>query len=86
MPHPGQHSEQHTVDGTGPDSAGSAGFRGVVRAHPVIVGVLVGCTLAGIGIGVVVLPAEWALLRRAFGGALGGAGVGLLCTATRIIG
>jgi hypothetical protein len=53
-----------------------------VREHPVIVGVLVGCTLAGIGIGVAVLPAEWALLRRA----LGGAGVGLLCTAPRIIG
>jgi hypothetical protein len=57
-----------------------------VREHPVIVGVLVGCTLAGIGIGVAVLPAEWALLRRVLGGALGGAGVGLLCTAPRIIG
>ncbi len=82
MPHPGQDSEQHAAPGPGPDGAGSAGWRAVVREHPVIVAVLVGCTLVGIGIGVSVLPAEWALLRRAFGGA----GVGLLCTATRIIG
>ena len=66
--------------------AHGSGWRRVVREHPVIVGVLLGCTLAGVGIGVALLPEDWALLRRAFGGALGGAGVGLLCTAPRIIG
>jgi hypothetical protein len=73
-------------DSERPDQAEAGGWRGVVRQHPVIVGALVGCTLAGIGIGVAVLPEDWALLRRVFGGALGGAGVGLLCTAPRIIG
>ena len=64
----------------------STGATGLLRRHPVIVGVLIGCTLTGIAVGVLWLPPEWALLRRALGGALGGAGVGLLITAPRIIG
>jgi hypothetical protein len=64
----------------------AGGWRGLLQRHPVITGVLVGCTLTGIAVGVLVLPPEWALLRRALGGAIGGAGVGLLITAPRIIG
>jgi hypothetical protein len=64
----------------------STGARGLLQRHPVIVGVLVGCTLTGIAVGILWLPPEWAWLRRALGGALGGAGVGLLITAPRIIG
>ena len=65
------------------DSTGVAGF---VRRYPVIISVFVLCTLAGIAIGLEVLPEEWALARRIIGGAVGGAGVGLICTAPRIVG
>lgn len=54
--------------------------------HPIIVGVLVGCTFLGVAIGLAVLPGEWSLLRRIAGGAVGGAGCGLIFTAPRIIG
>ena len=60
--------------------------REVALRHPVIVGVLVGCTLVGIGAGIVWLPPEWTIVRRVLGGAVGGAGCGLICTAPRIIG
>jgi len=71
-----------------PDRSEASGprWRQIVRAHPVIVSVLLGCTFAGIGIGIAVLPDDWTLLRRVFGGAVAGAGVGLLFTAPRIIG
>lgn len=65
------------------DSTGLAAF---VRRYPVIISVFVFCTLAGIAIGLEVLPEEWALARRIIGGAVGGAGVGLICTAPRIVG
>ena len=57
-----------------------------VYEHPVIAGVLVGCTLAGLVVGVAVFPEDWTLVRRLAGGAVSGAGVGLLLTAPRIIG
>jgi hypothetical protein len=57
-----------------------------VVAHPIIVGVLVGSTVAGLILGVVMLPEDWSVVRRALGGAVAGAGCGLICTAPRIIG
>ena len=55
-------------------------------AHPIITGVLLGCTLAGVGLGYELLSAEWPLWRRLLGGGVGGAGVGLFITAARMIG
>ena len=60
--------------------------RRLLRAHPIITGVLLGCTLAGVGLGYGLLSAEWPLWRRRLGGGVGGAGVGLIITAARMIG
>jgi len=60
--------------------------RRLLRAHPIITGVLLGCTLAGVGLGYGLLSAEWPLWRRLLGGGVGGAGVGLIITAARMIG
>ena len=61
-------------------------MREILRAHPVITAVIVGCTLLGVALGIVLLPADWALLRKIAGGAVAGAGCGLIITAPRIIG
>jgi len=45
---------------------------------------MVGCTLAGAVVGATFLSDDWTLLRRLLAGAVGGAGVGLLVTATRM--
>ena len=60
--------------------------RRVLRDHPVITGALLGCTLVGVGLGYELLSSEWPLWRRLLGGGVGGAGVGLLITAARMIG
>ena len=57
-----------------------------IRAHPVITSVLLGCALGGAVLAVLLLSPDWSLARRLAGGLVGGAGVGLLITATRIIG
>ena len=57
-----------------------------VRAHPVVTAVLVSCALGGAILGVQLLTPDWSLARRLAGGLVGGAGVGLLITATRMIG
>lgn len=59
--------------------------RAVVR-HPVIAGTIAACVVAGVVLGLYALPPEWSVLRRLLGGAVGGAGVGLIITASRIIG
>jgi len=63
--------------------------RGWVRAataHPVITGVLIACTALGVVLGGLTLSEEWSLVRRILAGAVSGAGVGLLMTASRIVG
>lgn len=72
----------------GPPRPGSdaPGLLGFLRRHPIIVGTFVFFTLLGIVLGVFVLPEEWTLARRILGGAVGGAGCGLICTAPRIVG
>ena len=47
---------------------------------------VVGCVLAGVAVGLVVLPEEWTTLRKIAGGAVAGAGCGLIIAAPRIIG
>jgi hypothetical protein len=58
----------------------------VIREHPIITTVMVVCTLGGAILGVSMLSADWSLARRLAGGLIGGAGIGLLVTATRMIG
>jgi hypothetical protein len=57
-----------------------------IARHPVISAVLAVCTLAGAIGGVIVLDADWSVLRRALAGGIGGAWVGLLFTATKMVG
>ncbi|MFQ5514784.1 MAG: hypothetical protein ACE5FG_10115 [Myxococcota bacterium] len=54
--------------------------------HPLLVAVLVGGALLGALAGVLLLGPEWSLARRLIGGAAADFGVGLLVTATRIVG
>jgi hypothetical protein len=44
----------------------------------VVSAVLLVCAIAGVTAGLLCFSAEWALLRRVAGGAVSGAGVGLL--------
>jgi hypothetical protein len=44
------------------------------------------CTIAGVVLGALYLPAEWSLLRRCAAGGVSGAGTALLITATKMIG
>jgi hypothetical protein len=66
--------------------AGPSGTLGALRARPVLAAVLIGFAAAGLLLGVTLLPEGWSLGRRVLGGVLGGAGVGLMVTASRMIG
>jgi hypothetical protein len=50
----------------------------------VITAVMLGCTVIGAVLGYVLLTEDWSAARRIAGGAVGGAGVGLLITATKM--
>jgi hypothetical protein len=52
----------------------------------VVAGTLAACTLAGAVLGLVYLTGEWSAARRLAAGAVAGAGVGLLLTATKMLG
>ena len=71
-----------------PDSAESFPRRAVeaIRDHPYISAIILGCAAMGVVLAVPGLPADWALARRIAAGCVGGAGVGLIITASRIIG
>ena len=56
------------------------------RNYPLISAIIVGATAVGVVAGVFFFPEDWALARKLAGGALGGAGCGLIVTAPRIIG
>jgi hypothetical protein len=62
------------------------GWVGALARHPLIAAVVVLCTLAGAGAGVLFLDADWSLLRRVLAGSVGGAWIGLLFTATKMVG
>jgi hypothetical protein len=63
-----------------------SGWMAALARHPLITAVLATCTLAGAAAGVVFLDPDWSLLRRTLAGAVGGAWVGLLFTATKMVG
>ena len=54
--------------------------------HPVISAVLLLCTVGGGVAGVMLLDADWSVVRRALAGGVGGAWIGLLFTATKMVG
>jgi hypothetical protein len=62
------------------------GLKAAIAAHPVIFGVIIACISIGAVLGVLLLADEWSLARRIAAGVVGGAGVGILITAPRIIG
>jgi len=62
------------------------GWKAAIAAHPIIFGVIVACISIGAVLGVLLLTDEWSLARRIAAGVVGGAGVGVLITAPRIIG
>jgi hypothetical protein len=69
-----------------PEHPASGRFAGwsIVKQHPVITAVMLGCTVIGAVLGYVLLTEDWSAARRIAGGAVGGAGVGLLITATKM--
>lgn len=62
------------------------GWFTALARHPVITAVVVVCTLGGAWAGAEFLDADWSLLRRVLGGGVFGAWVGLLLTATKMVG
>ena len=64
----------------------NGGFLTTLRRHPVIVGVMIGCTLLGVVLGLTLLGEDWTLTQRLVGGALAGIGAGLCIVTPRIIG
>lgn len=54
--------------------------------HPIITAVVVLCTLAGGWAGVQFLDPDWSILRRALAGGVFGAWIGMLFTATKMVG
>jgi hypothetical protein len=62
------------------------GWKTVITAHPIIFGVIVTCISMGALLGALILTDDWSLARRIAAGVVGGAGVGILITAPRIIG
>jgi len=57
-----------------------------IRVHPYISAILLGCVALGVAMAILLLPEDWALARRIAAGSVGGAGVGLIITASRMIG
>lgn len=62
------------------------GLRAAFRRHPVLTGAFLALTAAGAAAGALYLPPEWSLLRRLLAGAVAGAGMALLATATKLVG
>jgi hypothetical protein len=60
-------------------------MRDFARQHPVISAIFIGSTLLGAGLGYALLTDDWSAARRILAGTIGGAGVGLLITATKLI-
>jgi hypothetical protein len=63
-----------------------AGLAGALRRHPVITSVMLVCSVAGAVLGALYLTGDWSLARRLAAGAVAGAGVGFLMTATKMMG
>lgn len=63
-----------------------AAFVAAIRSHPILSAIFTIAVLGGIAAGIVWLPADWHIARRAAAGALSGAGCALLMTAHRLYG
>ena len=74
------------MDPRNAEPAAPGGVVAALRRHPVIVAVMVLCTLAGAVLGALYLTGDWSLARRLAAGAIAGAGVGFLMTATKMVG
>lgn len=74
------------MDPRNAEPAAPGGVVAGLRRHPVIVAVMVLCTLAGAVLGALYLTGDWSLARRLAAGAIAGAGVGFLMTATKMVG
>lgn len=61
-------------------------FFGLLRAHPVITGVMVASTLLGMPMALLFMGDSWTITQKLIGGALAGAGCGLCVVTPRIIG
>ncbi len=66
------------------DDGPASGWTALFKRHPIIVSTLLVCTLSGAIAGYALLTDDWSPARRMFAGALSGAGVGLLLTATKM--
>jgi NADH:ubiquinone oxidoreductase subunit F (NADH-binding) len=73
-------------EATPPPESRRSAWLAVLARYPVLSGVLIGSTLLGALAGYVFLSGDWSVGRRILGGAVGGAGVGFLITATRLVG
>jgi hypothetical protein len=62
------------------------GWKAAITGHPIISGVIIACISIGAVLGALILTDDWSLARRIAAGVIGGAGVGILITAPRIIG
>jgi len=60
-------------------------MRELLQRHPVISAIFIGCTLLGAALGYALLTDDWSAARRILAGTIGGAGVGLLITATKLL-
>ena len=71
-----------------PDASEPPAWRAVqaIRDHPYLTAIMVGCVAVGVVLAIQLLPADWALVRQIAAGSVGGAGVGLIITAIRMIG
>jgi hypothetical protein len=67
-------------------SRGAQRWQAVLSEHPVITSSMLTCTVISPVLGCSPLGKDWSPARRLLGGAVGGAGCGLLITADRMIG
>lgn len=70
----------------GAGAADAGGWSARIARHPVITATFVVCTLGGAIAGVALLTGDWSVARRLAAGAVGGASIGLLITATKMLG
>ena len=61
-------------------------LRDVFREHPVLASVIAACTVGGAVAGYLYLSGDWSAARRIAAGAVSGAGIGLIVTATKMLG